>query len=776
VSLQPGTVFDRYVVEDVLGEGGMALVYRVRHRELGGLHAMKVLKPDQQDQERLMREGRAQAKLRHPNVVSVTDVVRIDDMVGLVMEYVDGPNLQELAKDRAMPVAELDPIAKQLFDGVVAAHQAGLVHRDLKPANVLMARGPDGLTAKIADFGIVKLKALETITPTRAAMGSPAYMAPEQMRDAANVDSQADIWSLGAVLYELATGNRAFAGGDVMVVLAKVMQGQYPPLPEDLPLRWRFAIEGALRIETEGRWATAEDLRSAWFGETPSAELPGLATADPLTESGTAQTTMQLTEATRRPAARLPWIGGAALMISLGVAVGSYLRTTPEPGPIDTVGAKTTQTSAMRRISMDGAVKQRPSILEDPLRVRYILNGNQSAMMMTHDVVSGKVTRRKVPFEVWIPDFSPTDGRWVGIRKDGDLWLLGDGEPRRLAEAGHASWSPDGNQLLVAGLIQYAPGQINGYPGLFMLDPATGERQHLADVPAMAPSFSPDGSHFVYSSPDRELWVTSVQSINPRKLEISGRAWSPVWTSRGIFFIGSTASNILDIYRLPVDERGNVIGPQDQLTQGRSDEVWWIDVNRLGTALAGYSGHMETHFWRANLSDDLTEVGPFEKITEGRYRFGMLSYAQGGQATATELGVLGGLWYPFAKPTPQRVASAEEIKRALWSPDGSTIVAHMTGETGLFRRSTDAAEWEKMPHSDDVDWLYCWIDDERLVVRMGDLQPSLCSTQTVGRPPTVRGSSALSPATYRTAAPERPSSCCRVPGSRFWTQAVSTSN
>ena len=144
MTLQAGDIVGRYVVEAHLGEGGMATVYKARHRELGSLHALKLMKAEQADHERLMREGQAQALARHHNIVTVTDVVRYDDTIGLVMELIEGPTLKEHLKHNRLSLEEVDRIAIQILGGVEAAHKAGLVHRDLKPSNILLVEARTG--------------------------------------------------------------------------------------------------------------------------------------------------------------------------------------------------------------------------------------------------------------------------------------------------------------------------------------------------------------------------------------------------------------------------------------------------------------------------------------------------------------------------------------------------------------------------------------------------------------------------------------------------------
>ncbi|MCA9495271.1 MAG: serine/threonine protein kinase, partial [Myxococcales bacterium] len=158
LDLAPRTIVDRYRIERLLGRGGMASVYRVRHLELGSLHALKVVDtPNDQMRKRLVQEGRVQARLSHPNVVRVTDVVRVGGRPGLVLEYVAGPTLGELLRDRKLTLEQVDHIVVGILRGVEVAHGLGFAHRDLKPGNILLAHTPDGVVPKVADFGLAKV-------------------------------------------------------------------------------------------------------------------------------------------------------------------------------------------------------------------------------------------------------------------------------------------------------------------------------------------------------------------------------------------------------------------------------------------------------------------------------------------------------------------------------------------------------------------------------------------------------------------------------------------
>lgn len=282
-TLDSGTVVDRYTVEGVLGEGGMAIVYRVRHNVLNTRHALKILTVGNREvQRRLVQEGELQARLQHPNIVAVTDVLEVGGAPALVMELVDGPSLDQLLRDVRLTFDQADALARGILAGVSHAHvAAGLVHRDLKPGNILLKVVGGTFQPKVADFGLAKVVGGGATSRTRtgSTMGTPHYMSPEQIRDAKNVGVPSDVFATGAILYELVTGRRAFEGEDLLQIFNAVANGEYahPTLhAPDAPPRMLRAIEAALRVEAEARPPTIAALEAIWTedGRVPVPAAP----------------------------------------------------------------------------------------------------------------------------------------------------------------------------------------------------------------------------------------------------------------------------------------------------------------------------------------------------------------------------------------------------------------------------------------------------------------------------------------------------------------------
>jgi serine/threonine-protein kinase len=241
VPLTPGHAFGAYEVLGPIGVGGMGEVYRARDRRLQREVAIKVLPEaftaDPDRTARFQREAQVLASLNHPNIAHVYGLERASDHTqALVMELVEGPTLADLIRAGRLPLDDALAFARQIADALDAAHEQGIVHRDLKPANVKVR--PDG-TVKVLDFGLAKSMAstagpspsvsqsptITTPAMTQAGviLGTATYMSPEQAKGRP-ADKRSDIWSFGAVLYEMLTGRRAFEGDDVSDTLAAVVR------------------------------------------------------------------------------------------------------------------------------------------------------------------------------------------------------------------------------------------------------------------------------------------------------------------------------------------------------------------------------------------------------------------------------------------------------------------------------------------------------------------------------------------------------------------------
>jgi len=215
--MNAGERISDYVVERVLGEGGMGTVYLARHTVLDQQVAIKILDPEVARKpgvkERFIQEANIQARLKHPHIVQVLTATNAEGgFPALIMEYVDGRSLSEVLEIRgALPIDDAVKIMVQVLSAVGYAHKLGVIHRDLKPSNVMVMGSGE---AKVTDFGIAKVLGSSKLTRTGTAMGSAHYMSPEQIRRPETVDARSDVYSLGCVFYEVLTGRPPFGEKD----------------------------------------------------------------------------------------------------------------------------------------------------------------------------------------------------------------------------------------------------------------------------------------------------------------------------------------------------------------------------------------------------------------------------------------------------------------------------------------------------------------------------------------------------------------------------------
>jgi serine/threonine-protein kinase len=277
-----GDVLDgKYRIDGVLGAGGTGVVLAAHHLPLAERVAIKFLQaealPNPDAVMRFAREARAAVRIKSEHVARVLDVGTFENGTNyIVMEHLEGSDMRSwLEEQGAMPVQQAVTFVLQACEAIAEAHALGIIHRDLKPANLFIIRRPDGeLSIKVLDFGISKLIGMGTVgatsdlsmTTTRAVIGSPLYMSPEQMKSARNVDARSDIWSLGVVLYEAIAGAPPFDGETIAEICVSVATGATPALPEargDLPPGFEAVVARCLEKDPAQRYQTVAELALA---------------------------------------------------------------------------------------------------------------------------------------------------------------------------------------------------------------------------------------------------------------------------------------------------------------------------------------------------------------------------------------------------------------------------------------------------------------------------------------------------------------------------------
>ena len=267
------TLKNRYRIEDEIGGGAMGQVYRATDSTTGDVVAVKVISEeyasDEDYRKRFAREAQALRNLQHANIVGYIDAFSVGGRACLVMEFFGGGTLQDMIETHpgGLPDGLFKRIALAVLDAMTAAHEAGIIHRDLKPTNILMSA--DG-TPKIADFGLVRISQLSTMTASGMIMGTLEYMAPEAFDTLVRQDHRADIWALGVIMFQMLTGQMPFRGHNDTQIMGSILHDKPYSLytyRKDVPGDWVLIIDHCLEKEPALRYQTVRDLMNDLRGD-----------------------------------------------------------------------------------------------------------------------------------------------------------------------------------------------------------------------------------------------------------------------------------------------------------------------------------------------------------------------------------------------------------------------------------------------------------------------------------------------------------------------------
>lgn len=429
--LRAGTQVGDFVIESSVGEGGMAQVYLARHPLLDTRHAIKLLDPqlraNADARQRFLDEARIQAKhLDHPGIVKVTYVIATEEHAALVMEFVDGPSLESEAATLAQRPDEVRRIMLSVLDAVGYAHDAGIIHRDLKPANILLA-GP-GRRPKVTDFGIAKVsddlkRPGKKSTRAEARMGTLNYSSPEQVLSAKDVTPRSDIWSLGVILYELATGAMPFDAETDYALMDQIVKGRYvapdtvnPGIDPSLAA----VIRRAMDPDPVRRFATCAEMAEAL--RPPSRPVSVVPTKAPLVDLSDEHPAPTSEPKSWRAFAIAVSLGGVVLVVGLAAYfIGGRAEPPKASGPPPRRG--TEESLSPTRVTASSTMKTFGGYYFDPLN---LIDGDISTSWQpsTRELRNGATwVQLEFPNDVSLSAIRIANG-FQTIDKNGDEFVL----------------------------------------------------------------------------------------------------------------------------------------------------------------------------------------------------------------------------------------------------------------------------------------------------------------------------------------------------------------
>ena len=575
-----GEVIGHYQITRMIGSGGMGEVYLAEDSRLGRNVALKFLPHHYtEDPERVRRfeqEARAASALNHPNIITIYEIGQWNNVSFIATEFIEGQTLRERMQHQRFPIDEAIEIGIQVANALGAAHAAGIIHRDIKPANVMVRS--DGYV-KVLDFGLAKLTLpdsaagsphAEAKTDPGRVMGTINYMSPEQALGQL-VDHRTDMFSLGVVLYEMATGKLPFGGNSDAAVYDALLNKVPEPITSsnaEVPVELETIVNRALAKDREARYQAASELR---------ADLKRL-------ERDTDSGRVSISSASIRTP-RSSWSGwtARALLGSALIAVSIFavwylwprLRSTRRDTP-----------AAMKNVSYSQLTDQPgpeffPSLSPDGNSLAFASRaagnwdiylqrvGGKNAINLTKDPLADDTQ----------PAFSP-DGERIAFRSErdgGGIFIMGaTGEsPKRLTDSGYTpAWSPDGKEIVCAADQTTDPNVRTIIPSpLWIVEVATGAKRTVAPGDAAQPNWSPHGDRIAYwgqhRGGQRDIWTIAASGGDPVSVTDDAPVdWNPVWSPDGKYlFFASDRGGSMNLWRVPIDEQsGRVLGPPEPIT------------------------------------------------------------------------------------------------------------------------------------------------------------------------------------------------------------------
>ncbi len=701
---------DRYAIEREIGAGGMATVYLAQDLRHERQVAIKVLRPDLAatlGPERFHREIRIAAQLQHPNILPLLDSGEADDFLFYVMPYVEGQSLRDkLAKEGELPVVDAVRILRDVVDALTEAHEHGVVHRDIKPENILLR----GRHALVTDFGVAKAVSeatgREKLTTAGVALGTPAYMAPEQASANPHLDHRVDIYAVGAVAYELLTGRPVFMGTTAQMVLAAHVTEAPQAVTqhrETVPPALDALVMRCLEKKPADRWQRAEDLLP---------QLEALATpSGGITPTQTRPVAAARTSSTRPVTITIAAVAVAAVLLgSVWIWSG---RSAPEP---ITPGQTT-------KVTSDPGLELDPAVSPDGLWIAYSAGAVGQRHVYLRQVAGGRAVdlTEELPGNHRHPRWSP-DNTSILFGGPGGLYVVPalGGPARKIvdAPAHSAVWMPDGQRIAYVGAGTIRLASIDG----------TTMEVVTEDFQPHSLAASPDGSRLVYVSGNSSYVLSNVLVGNvaasalhtvalpdgtPHALTEGAHVHqSPVWLpdGRGILYVSDEGGS-RDVYQRALAADGAPAGEPSRLTTGL--EALTLSLSADGSLLAYSEFRHGSNIWSIQIPGSGTSsVREARQVTFGNQVIEGISVSPDGAWLLFDSNRRGNqdiyrMAMPNGEPEPLTDDPHDDLVPS-WSPTGEEIVFYSFrhGSRDIFvmradgtgkRRLTDNPGQERYP-------------------------------------------------------------------------------
>ena len=709
MTLAAGSRLGPYEILSAIGAGGMGEVYRAKDPRLGREVAIKVLPASfSQDADRLRRfeqEAKAAGVLNHPNITAVYDIGSADDAPYVVQELLEGETLRSVLAGGKLPARKTIDYALQIAHGLAAAHDKGIVHRDLKPENLFVTNTG---RVKILDFGLAKLTQMgegsgpQTNLPTAAGtepgvvMGTLGYMSPEQIKGKP-ADARSDIFSLGAILYEMVSGKRAFHADSAGETMAAILKED----PPDLSVTNQAISPGLERIvrhclekNPEQRFHSAHDL--AFDIEALSGTSGSTATA--LGAKGTTR------------ALRL----SPVLLVALGALAGAtiaYFGLRPR-------GASAPVASAMptyRRLTNLSGAENSPALSPDGQTLAFVHRSENRAHIWVQRVGGHKPIDLTPDCDrvTFSPAFSP-DGSLIAYGSrcgDGGIFIMGaSGENvRRVTSFGsEPAWSPDGRELVFSTEPVASPYGRMGTSELWKVSIGGGEPKKIYAEDAIQPSVSPHALRIAYwalptGGSQRDIWTIPYKGLAPGEKPVAvtndpAVDWNPVWSADGksLYFL-SNRDGAMNLWKVPIDEAtGKTLGPAEP-ERLPAREVGGLAISRDGRVLAYVNREITFSIDRLTFDAEGRLVGKPEEIYESSQEMADFDVSPDGKMFAFDSrgGAQDDIFVLQAdgKGLRQLTDDIYRDRHPVFSPDGRRLAFHSdrSGHYDIWTIATDGS-------------------------------------------------------------------------------------